>query len=467
MLVAFTFANQSGERSEQGSDSSSEAASGSADLTSGSADVNSAGSDCVALSPDDDAQSVVDDAGSGATICLTSGTFVGFSVRPHDGQHFVGASTGAGVEGLSSVLDGGGETAHAFYSDAERAASDVTIEAVEARGYRSPITCGDLTGLEECLDAPVRGGAVVPFVQPADGDPPVRADVEASSSGWRLMGSYLHDNEGSAVAVAPGMEIVGNTIADNTHLGIGGGGVADVVIQANDFHNNGTDDRIPIYWEVGQIKLAHVLDVVISENTFESGTGPAIWCDIACEQVDIVDNTIRDMDSNRAVGIFYEVSRGGTISGNDITGSFGRCTMQDGIAILIGESQSTTVTNNVIHEVGNFVVVRQVNWDLFEAETDYWRSVVGPDVDEMWRLVDVDVRANEMWNNEARCEEAPWGRVAIDTRDRGDHPNTVSPEEGVTFADNDYGPDPDQVTFWYGPTGQAIDFEGWESVGQG
>ncbi len=412
---------------------------------------------CAPIGLDDDPQAVVSAAGPNRELCFEPGRYENFAVTPLTGQHFIAAE--------GTILDGMGAHQHAFSSTADTKADDVIIDGFEITGYASAERCS--TFRSDCGDSPVRGGAIFPHLA-LDTDPVPDVIIEEQSSlRWVLRNSYVHDNLGTGVSVGEAMTVEDNVIESNSHLGIGGGTVTNITIDGNQIADNSYDDTIPAYWEAGQIKLGYIIDSTISGNTFSGGAGPAIWCDVQCSDVTIADNEISDIDAGLAVGIFYEISARGTISGNTLSNITGQCDLGpgDGAAILVSESQEVTVSDNTVNNSDSFVIVQQLDRNRFQGDLDHLRVTVSPDTDPLWQTVAVSVTDNSFSTTTSNCDKTPGGRVGLSVVDAGAHPNTENVQDEVTFANNDYLGTEATVGFLWPTADKSIDWEQWMALG--
>ncbi len=407
-------------------------------------------SGCIELEPHSDFQALVDTAGPGAEFCLTAGVFSGFTVRPHDDQRF------EGVPG--TVLDGADATAHAFWSDEERAADRVRIAGVEIARYRSDRLCEDFTS--DCSGAVVRGGAIEPYVQVLELIPLV-VEPDLSSLDWEVTEVVVHGNAGTGVSLGEGMTLTNSIIRDNSHLGVGGGVVSSVSIVDNTFSGNSYDDRLPPNWEVGQIKLGFVSNIELVGNNFHDGVGPAFWCDIQCTDVIVSDNVITATNQLRAVGIYIEASEGIEVSQNRISTITGDCGPTDGIGIDIAESRSVMVAKNVIVDADIAIQVRQRDRSGYTGDLEYWARTVTPDTDSLWRTREVTVSGNSVSGSGA-CRPDQSGRVGL-LVDDSEHPNLVGVTDEVTFTDNDYGSPVGERDFVWGQ--EYLSWTDWVALG--
>jgi parallel beta-helix repeat protein len=146
-------------------------------------------------------------------------------------------------------------------------------------------------------------------------------------------------------------QIVHNDIGFGGQLGVhlGGDGTPDTgsgnIVRDNTIHDNNIDGFEP-EWEAGGLKATVQTDLVLDGNVVDYNAGPGLWCDIYCSNVTITGNRVSD---NTHAGIFYEVSRGGHISGNTAWGNgFGKNVWGWGAGILVSSSQDTEVADNLV-----------------------------------------------------------------------------------------------------------------------
>ena len=112
-------------------------------------------------------------------------------------------------------------------------------------------------------------------------------------------------------------KVVGNSIHDGGQMGIGTYQNIRLLIQNNHvFHNNTAG--IDPYWAAGGIKAINDDDLKIVGNELDHNVGPAIWCDIWCNNVVIANNNVHDQRFNP---VFFEISSNADIYGNTITAS--------------------------------------------------------------------------------------------------------------------------------------------------
>jgi len=338
----------------------------------------------IAIAPGKSIQAAVDAAPPDARFCIEAGVHRMQSVTPRPGQQFIG-QPGAVLDGArvldSFVRDGAywiaedpdrrvaphgycapghpkcAEPAGVFINgralaqvparfwlrpgtflfDVDRhrivIADDPTGKRVEAASTTYAFT-GSADGVT------IRGLTIEMYRNPAQ----TGAVNGASAKGWRVENSEIRLNSGTGVTVGSGGRIRDCNIHHNGQLGAGGTG-SDIVLDGNTIWANNTAlfDRA---WEAGGVKLGRARNVTFRANHVYDNGGPGLWCDMDCDHVLFVGNTV---ERNGDAGIFFEISRDATIRGNVLrdNGQLG-LSWYWGADIQIAASQDVTACDNRI-----------------------------------------------------------------------------------------------------------------------
>jgi Right handed beta helix region/Protein of unknown function (DUF1565) len=147
----------------------------------------------------------------------------------------------------------------------------------------------------------------------------------------------------------PGSRVKSVVFAHNGGNGMGANGGSrsgqrnDLVIDGNLFNGNNAEDfgwGCTASCAQANVKLGHMNGWTFESNVVQNGVGRAagFWCDLSCRDGVTVNNYVAN---HGWFGIFYEVSEGGIIASNVVTGSTGA----PGIAVA---SAHTKVYNNTI-----------------------------------------------------------------------------------------------------------------------
>ena len=171
-------------------------------------------------------------------------------------------------------------------------------------------------------------------------------DVDGASD-FTLRNASLSDGSYADLRLWNG---AGHTIADSSFtagraIGIVGWNVTGSTISGNRLTGNNTTGADPGN-EAGGIKLGQSSDVTISGNEVGGNDGVGIWCDVGCARVTISDNRVHD---NTHQGILYEISSGGSITGNVAWENGWHHTAWGwGGGIVISSSGTTDVSGNTV-----------------------------------------------------------------------------------------------------------------------
>ncbi|MBI2334714.1 right-handed parallel beta-helix repeat-containing protein [Candidatus Daviesbacteria bacterium] len=165
--------------------------------------------------------------------------------------------------------------------------------------------------------------------------------------------NILSDVHGAVVSFldsATGLKLINNDISRGGQLGVGANANdgnnanTDIFLQGNKIHHNNTEE-FDWLWEAGGVKMAAIEAGIWDNNELYSNNGPGLWCDIGCNKVTISNNS----SYNNRIGIFYEISRFGKITGNKVWknynkgGGWGYDT-----GIILSTPQNTEVFNNIV-----------------------------------------------------------------------------------------------------------------------
>lgn len=341
-------------------------------------------------------QEALDRIGPGGTVVLASGVYRGQSARPQFGQTILGES-GATLDGQGALF--------AFRSSSP----DVSIRGLVIEGY-----------------APEEKGGVI--------------HGEEGASGWSVSGNEIRNNAEVAIVARSGWSVIDNRVHHNGRYGIIGSG-GQLLIGGNEIACNAlaygsTSDS-------AATKFAHTTELVIQGNNVHHNFGNGLWADINNVDYRIEGNRT---EGNALSGIFVEISCGGVVADNDVTGNgFGtrRPTGMENAGILVSNSPGVDVTANRLDD--NAKGIGAVHW----AHGN--RQAVDKCVPELRDL--------RVYDNEIKQESGLVAGIEASI-DRG----SVWTEWGNVFSDNVYLVGPDAKFRWERST---ISYGEWVSLGLG
>lgn len=154
-------------------------------------------------------------------------------------------------------------------------------------------------------------------------DTPVQVGAIATAA--NISGVVIDHNDLGPTFNGSPIAIGGTTDSRVTNNQIHGGGQLGIetylntrlTISGNHIYGNSTAGVDPNFG-AGGIKAVSETGSQIMGNEVDHNTGPAIWCDIACNGVTIAGNNVHDQAYNP---VFYEISTGGDIHDNTISAS--------------------------------------------------------------------------------------------------------------------------------------------------
>lgn len=164
-------------------------------------------------------------------------------------------------------------------------------------------------------------------------------------SGLQVVRSVVRLNHGTGVFNYGG-RIVDSVIADNGQLGLGAGGVGQLV-QNNEIARNGRAGYDP-GWEAGGTKWALSTDLVVRGNWSHHNSGNGLWTDISNSRSLYEGNLVED---NGYSGIFHEISYSATIRENVARRNGTRDTyFNSRVGINVTNSRGVTVQDNLVQD---------------------------------------------------------------------------------------------------------------------
>ena len=291
----------------------------------------------VRVGPGQDIQPIVDASPPGSAFLLEAGLHLGQSIRPRDGDAFVGES--------GTVLSGESRVQHAFLGSAH----DVTICGLVIEDYATPAQMGTING---------------------DGD------------SWLIVGNEIRNNTGAGITLNDRYRVIGNAIHHNHQIGLKGAG-EDILIQNNEISFNNSGDEYDMSWEAGGAKFLRTTDLVVRGNFVHDNHGHGLWTDTNNLRSLYEDNFVI---GNYGAGIFHEISYDAIIRANRIEENAFEHAL-GGIRVV--SSRNVEVTENQL--VGN-------NGGVYVAQSDRGEGLYGPFVVENLWVHDNRISFTEGWS---------------------------------------------------------------------
>jgi parallel beta helix pectate lyase-like protein len=259
----------------------------------------------VQLLPTSPVQPAIDSNPPGTSFCFLRGTYRVSSLRPKNGDSFLGQ--------LTSVLTGDGSAKYAFQSKASR----VTVAGLVIERFNSPLQQGAL---------------------------------QLSGPGWTIRDNEIRNNAALGAKLDGGGTFVRNYVHHNGQLGIGSYQSTGLLVEDNEIAYNNTRN-VNMDWEAGGGKFVDTTYLTIRDNYVHDNRGPGLWTDTNNYKTVIERNHVID---NAHTGIFHEISYDAVIRDNVVTGN--ARSWRNGIwraGIVIANSSNVEVYGNTLSGNGN------------------------------------------------------------------------------------------------------------------
>jgi parallel beta-helix repeat protein len=208
-------------------------------------------------------------------------------------------------------------TEYAFEGSPQGAGTGVTIDGLVIEKYANPAATGAIG----------------------------HTNVQA---GWIIKNSEVRYNHGGAIR--PGViQVLNCHIHHNGQIGLTGGGSSATLIRDNEIDHNNTAGFAPA-WEAGGIKFGGgtIIGVQVRHNHIHDNYGYGLWADGYNDRFVWDSNTVTN---NTWEGITVEISYGGTITNNVITGnghSNPNSAEGAGIEIVSSGGSGLTISGNTV-----------------------------------------------------------------------------------------------------------------------
>jgi hypothetical protein len=340
----------------------------------------------VFLSPSDPVSAIVSNAAAGTTFDFSAGIYHDLSITPKNGDTFIGQgnvvfdgsipivdwSQSNGVWSASGFpLDGYSTgTAAAGRDGLAQIPEDLYIngDALLRVGSLSALGAGDFyaddgivyisqnpTGLTTTASSVTSafngqgttGVTIANITVQEYASSSQQGGINAhGSSGWTLIDVNAIENHGDGLQGGSNLTVIGGNYSNNGEEGIEVWDASNVTINGVTADNNNYAGFAQT-WDAGGIKILTSSNVTVTNSQISNNNGDGLWFDTDNVNVNISYNTI---EGNQDLGIQYEASFAANIIGNIVAynAQSGYVTGFWGADILLQDSQSVNVTNNVV-----------------------------------------------------------------------------------------------------------------------
>lgn len=341
----------------------------------------SGNSTSVIMHAGDDVAAIVAAAPAGSVFVLAPGLYRGVSIRPKDGDRFIGLQHGAVLTGARTVggfAAEGGAWSAPFAG--EPGAADLFIDNVPLRPAASAaaVTAGTyfidgdgrriLVGSNPsgrsvevgstrdafagpAVDVRIGGLIIEKYAAPTQGG---AIGGEDRPRRWTIEDCEIRFNHGAGIAMGDFSRAVHNVLHHNGQAGIAGTG-RYLTIERNDIAENGIGGA-DAGAGAGGATVTQALHAVLRDNYVHGNHGPGLQT--AGDEATLYEgNRVEDNDG---AGIRHEMSQGATIRDNSLSGN-GKASPPGGwgAQLLILNSASVDAYGNrvTVPDGGNGIVI--------------------------------------------------------------------------------------------------------------
>ncbi|MCP4965276.1 MAG: hypothetical protein GY926_08565 [bacterium] len=321
--------------------------------------------------PGDDIGDLAKDSPEG-TVFMIHGTHNRQTIKPRDGQQFIGAN--------DAVLDGNDTTDYAF----DGSADDVLLRNLEIRNY----------------DSNKQRGA-----------------IDADGGDWTVEGCDIHHNAAVGVRLSSGTPTVRfNNIHHNYQLGINVPHSVNGLIENNEVAYNNFEQDYNWGFEAGGSKFWSTTNLTVRGNWTHHNHGPGFWTDH--DNIGIIyENNL--VEHNFANGLFHEIGYDGIIRNNTIRyNGFGHAQWLWGGGIVIASSQGVEIYGNYLEGNHNGITITQQDrgsgeYGKYLAQNNYVHDNVIVDSGLSGAAQDIGSQAiyepgNNRWENNDYVGDVDW-----------------------------------------------------------
>ncbi|MCP4307082.1 MAG: hypothetical protein GY788_19870 [bacterium] len=321
--------------------------------------------------PGDDIGDLAKDSPEG-TVFMIHGTHNRQTIKPRDGQQFIGAT--------DAVLDGNDTTDYAF----DGSADDVLLRNLEIRNY----------------DSNKQRGA-----------------IDADGGDWTVEGCDIHHNAAVGVRLSSGTPTVRfNNIHHNYQLGINVPHSVNGLIENNEVAYNNFEQDYDWGFEAGGSKFWSTTNLTVRGNWTHHNHGPGFWTDH--DNIGIIyENNL--VEHNFANGLFHEIGYDGIIRNNTIRyNGFGHAQWLWGGGIVIASSQGVEIYGNYLEGNHNGITITQQDrgsgeYGKYLAQNNYVHDNVIVDSGLSGAAQDIGSQAiyepgNNRWENNDYVGDVDW-----------------------------------------------------------
>ena len=191
--------------------------------------------------------------------------------------------------------------------------------------------------------------------------------IGSPADNWTIRDNTIRYNNGYAILLEDGLDIIGNHIHHNGHMGIAGNG-RNILIQNNEVSYNCLHDY-NCFPGLGAIKLVDVHNATIKGNYVHHNWTHGLHSDLGCTNLVWEGNIVTD---NEGSGLSQEISAGAVIRNNVFERNGYRSDGKRNPGIIILNSADIEVYGNTVRDNADGIILRQDQRTGIMKLTNVW-----------------------------------------------------------------------------------------------
>ncbi|MCP3976174.1 MAG: hypothetical protein GY720_16960 [bacterium] len=191
--------------------------------------------------------------------------------------------------------------------------------------------------------------------------------IGSPADDWTIKNNTIRYNNGYAILLEDGLDIIGNNIHHNGHMGIAGNG-SNILIKNNEIAYSCLHDY-NCWPGLGALKLVDVHNTTVKGNYVHHNYTHALHSDELCTNLVFEDNIVTD---NEGAGLSQEISAGAVIRNNVFERNGFKPDGGRVAGIIILNSRDVEVVGNTLRDNADGIILRQDQRTNRMKLTDVW-----------------------------------------------------------------------------------------------
>lgn len=191
--------------------------------------------------------------------------------------------------------------------------------------------------------------------------------IGSPADNWTIKNNTIRYNNGYAILLEDGLDIIGNNIHHNGHMGIAGNG-RNILIRNNEVAHSCLHDY-NCFPGLGAIKLVDAHNVTVKGNYVHHNYTHGLHSDLQSTNLVWEDNIVSD---NEGAGLSQEISQGAVIRNNLFERNGFRRDGSRNQGIIVLNSRDIEIYGNTLRDNADGLVLRQDQREHIMKLTNVW-----------------------------------------------------------------------------------------------